>query len=169
MSSNASVDGSVASSELPGNAEAFPEPVSVERDAKVFRQIPIVPAETPVPTIPAPTPASAPPTSPQQPIYPHLPPIMAPLVSGITNTIGNVTRNIPTLTWSHAPRGLQHQMSPHTQPQQSPELNEQMNYILNQLLSMGFSNHNGDLARLVAAKNGNLEDVLNSLFPPAAE
>ena len=30
---------------------------------------------------------------------------------------------------------------------------------------MGFSNHDGWLGRLVASKKGNLEEVLNPLFP----
>jgi hypothetical protein len=33
---------------------------------------------------------------------------------------------------------------------------------------MGFSNHDGWLARLVVAKKGDLEAVLNALFPGGA-
>jgi len=89
---------------------------------------------------------------------------MAPLVTGLTNAVGNVTRNIPPMPWGPP---QQQQQAP-IQPPSSPGMNEQMTYTLNQLLSMGFSNHNGDLARLVHSKNGHLENVLNSLFPPAS-
>lgn len=90
------------------------------------------------------------------------PPVVAPIVSGLASKLENMAQNISTLAWApHQPRAPPPQQGP-------PVLNEQMSYVLNQLLSMGFTNHSGDLSRLVVAKNGNLEEVLNALFPPSS-
>jgi len=108
-----------------------------------------------------------------RPIYPQLPPHLQQVVNGLSNTVGNVVRNIPIGSWI-APNGTGGSFARPTQqgsteapstPSGQPELSERMQMTLNQLLSMGFSNHDGWLARLVASKNGNLEEVLNSLFP----
>jgi len=108
-----------------------------------------------------------------RPIYPALPvfhPQFQQVMDGITNVVGNVTRRYsPTAGWiPNPPTSTPVPTPPTSLPQQATppqELNEQMMMTLNQLLSMGFSNHDGWLARLVASKNGNLDEILNSLFP----
>lgn len=109
-----------------------------------------------------------------RPIYPQLSPQFQQVMNGITNTVGQVVRNIPIVPWSPSTNGnVFAPPRPQSSPESGnngnqPELNERMQMTLNQLLSMGFSNHDGWLARLVASKNGNLEEVLNSLFPVPA-
>jgi hypothetical protein len=104
----------------------------------------------------------------QGPIYPVLPtihPQIQQVMEGISNAVGNVTRRYgPAAGWIPSPSSSISTL-PAASQQPPQELNERMTMTLNQLLSMGFSNHDGWLARLVASKNGNLDDVLNSLFP----
>jgi hypothetical protein len=75
-------------------------------------------------------------------------------MSGVANSVGTALRNIPMAA-----------QRPATAPP-TPQLDPRMTMTLNQLLSMGFSNHDGWLARLVASKQGDLDAVLNALFPP---
>jgi len=107
------------------------------------------------------------PTLPGTPIYPTLPPPIQNLMTGVSNAVGNVTRQIPIIPWGPNPQGLMNWATRPGQPQEGgvPVLDEHGQTTLNQLLSMGFSNHDGDLARLVAAKRGSLEETLNALFP----
>jgi len=96
------------------------------------------------PGIPTPTPTMSPPHNLQQ------------LLSGVSQAMNSVVRNIPIVT------------NPNPAPAPSgspPALDVKCTTTLNQLLAMGFSNHDGWLSRLVVAKNGDLEAVLNSLFP----
>jgi len=108
-----------------------------------------------------PTPATPSPRSTQSQISPSLQQVF----DGLSTTMGNVVRG---LTGSASGGGIFARTSDGNgvpAPNTPPELNDRMQTTLNQLLSMGFSNHDGWLAKLVASKNGNLEEVLNSLFP----
>jgi hypothetical protein len=142
--------------EIPITIEPEPEPTVPE--------MPKAPAAGPTP---APTATTPPRSGSAQNLYPHLPqipPNMQQMMNGIANTVGNATRNIPILQWSPLqPTAPAPAVNP--TPQQQPTLNEHMTQTVNQLLSMGFSNHDGHLARLVLAKNGNLDETLNALFP----
>lgn len=79
------------------------------------------------------------------------------ILHGVSASVGNAVRSVgatlPTpATASTTPTNAAELMSP------------QMNATLNQLLSMGFSNHDGWLARLVQAKKGDMDAVLTALF-----
>lgn len=117
-----------------------------------------------------PAPAAVPGQSPR--IYPQLNPAhLQQMISTTVGNIGNAVRNIPIAPWN-APAAT---ATPSSTPvgtaaaaggtQTGPELGDRLQQTLNQLLSMGFSNHDGWLGRLVASKKGNLEEVLNALFP----
>jgi hypothetical protein len=102
------------------------------------------------------------------PIYPQLPIQLQQVMNGVSKTLGTALHNIPITVRGPAPN--QPNMTPQqtngaTQPQALPALDPRMTMTLNQLLSMGFSNHDGWLARLVVSKNGDLDSVLNALFP----
>jgi len=113
---------------------------------------------------PAPTPGQAP------RIYPQLNPAhLQQMLSNTVGNIGNAVRNIPIIPWNAAAASGTRAGVDTTTPGGGngnyPELGERLQQTLNQLLSMGFSNHDGWLGRLVASKKGNLEEVLNALFP----
>jgi len=107
-------------------------------------------------------------------IYPTInPPQLQQLLSGVSQAVNSVVRNIPIVTNPGGPTSTGSGFTPVATPTssgpQSGNMDEAMrvrcNATLNQLLAMGFSNNGGWLSRLVTAKNGDLEAVLNALYP----
>jgi hypothetical protein len=96
-------------------------------------------------------------------LYPGLnPPQLQQLLSGVSQAMNSVVRNIPIVTNPGGPVSRSGEVSG---PPSIGEMDAKCTSTLNQLLSMGFSNHDQWLSRLVVAKGGNLEAVLNALFP----
>lgn len=98
-------------------------------------------------------------------LYPGLnPPQLQQLLSGVSQAMNSMVRNIPIVTNPGGP-GLGTNSGPPSYGNGSPEMDIRCTTTLNQLLAMGFSNADGWLSRLVVAKNGDLETILNALFP----
>jgi len=98
-------------------------------------------------------------------MYPILtPPQFQHILSGVTNAVNSVVRSIPIVTNPNGPADSLTGNSM-TDSQSSPLMDSRSVATLNQLLAMGFSNNDGWLTRLVIAKKGDLEAVLNALFP----
>jgi len=110
------------------------------------------------------------PTNPTAPrVYPNINhPQLQQLLSGVSQAVNSVVRNIPIVTNPGGPSSMAASGTP-TSSGPSSAMDDAMavrcNTTLNQLLAMGFSNNGGWLARLVATKNGDLEAVLNALYP----
>jgi len=162
-----------ASGDQPENTRQIS--ITLEAEPAVPQLVPI-PATTPAPAPNVSAPEASAPTAPAsadrtpsgQPMYPTLPPLppnLQQFMNSMATTVGNATRHISTLPFAPPQRPPQPESVAPGARQEQPQLNEQMTMTLNQLLSMGFSNHDGHLARLVLAKNGNLDETLNALFP----
>lgn len=113
--------------------------------------------------VPPPTPTG---TTPGGRLYPGLQqPQLQQLFSGVTQAMNSMVRNIPIVTNPSGPPSGNVSGPPSGNGPQVMDV--RCTTTLNQLLAMGFSNHDGWLSRLVVAKNGELEAVLNALFPVA--
>jgi len=96
-------------------------------------------------------------------IYPTLsPPQLQQLLSGVSNAVSSVVRSIPIVT---NPNGPATESIGGSMTGSQSGMDARSMATLNQLLAMGFSNNDGWLTRLVIAKKGDLEAVLNALFP----
>jgi len=99
------------------------------------------------------------------------------MIQGMTSVVGSAMRQMPLVTDpSGGLNGGGSMATPVGATGDSmnfgtsiPVLDERCTTTLNQLLAMGFSNQDGWLSRLIVAKKGDLEAVLNSLFPTGSK
>jgi hypothetical protein len=115
---------------------------------------------------------AVPPTANGASIYPVLsPPQLQHLLSGVSNAVSSVVRSIPIVTNPNGPASgsLGGSMTGSQTAGAQSVMDARAMATLNQLLAMGFSNNDGWLTRLVIAKKGDLEAVLNALFPSAGQ